>query len=871
MHSSASTAESPLFGRRTDLERLERLLMPSGALVTVVGPPGVGKTRLCSEILARSSCADRFCVLLSDVTDERGLVDALARATHTQLAADRGDAIAQVGLALSEMGEVLVLLDNVEQLLSTTSRAVSTLRASAPLARFLLTSRQRLHVTNEWVLDLDPLSVPGEEDDPLHSDAVLMLLDRVGRARGRDVDPADLPLLAEIARRLEGIPLALELFSPRIATLGAHVVALRLRGEGAIHSTGAPSASGPQRTLHDAIRTSWELLSGREREALCQLAVFSGGFTVDAALAVLSDAPDGAALDLLHGLRERSLLVVLAERPLRLSMFESIRAFARTMSATPMVDAELRRARHFAEELGHAVAQPSGAPTRALLAERQNLRAVVAWASASREPQVHALGARVLLGLQLFVDRAPLEPYLDDLEAFSAAARSTLEPTLAVGLLCAIARCKRRLGRMEEALAHQDQALVLAQTHGVNAWRGRVLSERGMIHFVRGDFVAALSDWDASTTIFEQQREDARVAVDQLRSAMALREKGDLASAVERAERAYVGARRLHQGELGALAVAELAQLRLELGDEARASTLVDEAEHAEERSLLADVAIVARRGFIDLSRDKLEVAKQRLQRALFLLSRIGYRRFEGGVLGYLGVIELESGRYLQSRALLEQACELLIDYPGARGLFASWWARLELDAGNAERARLLAADVPALAANIPLSVASHVLLHGHDAALREALTAAPLPGAKTSAYCGSLDVRLAARHFTRTAPVAATTSSSDLILQADGSAFEIAHQIFSIKKHMAMRRILVRLVERHLASPGTTLDVETLAAAGWPGERIRDDAARNRVKVAVAGLRKHGLRDILVHHGTGYSLRLDLTVEVRASLPDPG
>src|SRR5688500_2600468 len=236
-----ANATSPLFGRRTDLERLERLLMPTGALVTVVGPPGVGKTRLSSEVLARSSCADRFIVLLSDVTDHRELVDALARATHTELSADRGDPIAQVGLALGEMGEVLVLLDNVEQVLQPTASAMSTLRAAAPLARFLLTSRQRLHVANEWVLDLDPLSVPGEDDDPLQSDAVLLLLDRVARARGRDVDPADLPHLAEIARRLEGIPLALELFSPRVATLGAQAVALRLRGEGAIHTTGAPS------------------------------------------------------------------------------------------------------------------------------------------------------------------------------------------------------------------------------------------------------------------------------------------------------------------------------------------------------------------------------------------------------------------------------------------------------------------------------------------------------------------------------------------------------------------------------------------------------------------------------------------------------
>ncbi len=859
-----------MFGRRTDLERLERLLMPTGALVSIVGAPGIGKTRLATEVLSKSPCADRFVLWLADVTTDRELMEALARATHAEIDARGGDALAQVGLALGEMGELLVLFDNVEQAIEPVSRALEVLRQAAPLARFLLTSRQRLHATNEWVLELAPLGVPQADEDPSESDAVRMLVDRVERARGAAVDPTEIAHLADIARRLDGIPLAIELFSPRIATLGAEAVASSLRLEPAIHTEGPRSIGQRQRTLHDAIHTSWELLDRREREALSRLAVFAGGFTLDAALAVLSHAAEGSALDLLHGLRERSLIVTMQQHPPRFSVFESVREFAREMAPEPRDEAERLRARHFAEEVERAAASPDGATKRALMMEQENLRAIVAWGRAFDDPEARATAARILLGLQVLVDRVPLEPYLSDLESFGAAATASLEPALRVGLALATARCKRRLGRRDEALQDQDLALAIATEHGLEAWQGRVLSERGMVHFVRGDLEAALADWDASTALFERHREAARVAVDQLRASMALREKGDLLLAVERAERAYVAARRLRHPDLGALALGELAQLRLELGDEGRATALLDEAEHTEERSMLADAAIVARRGFVDLSRGKLDAAKQRLQRGLFLLSRIGYRRFEGGVLGYLGVIELLAGHADRARTLLEQACDLLRDYATARGLFSAWAARLELDASNEVRAQLLAADVPPLDPSSPLSVASHVLC-SLDSTTRARLSGAPLAGARAPAAKASLDVRLALRHFELHGAAASEAPAPDLLIVTDGSTFELGGQRWSIQKHVAMRRILIRLVEHHLAGSTEPLAVETLARAGWPGERILEAAAKNRVKVAIAGLRKHGLRDLLVHDGAGYALAPRATVEVRAALPPSG
>ena len=863
---------APLIGRTSDLERVERLLAPTGALVTIVGAPGVGKTKLASEVLARSACADRFSVLLADATSEREVLDAIVRVTYTQLEVEGGDLLSQVGHGLAEMGEILVCLDNVEQIVEPVLRALSVLRAAAPLARWLVTSRERLHDKSEWVAELQPLNVPAEGDDPRSSDAVLLLIDRVERASGKTIDEADLGALADIARRLEGIPLALELFSPRIALLGAEAVAARLALELGIHLEGPRSLDERQRTLYRAIKTSWELLGDREKDALARFSVFSGGFTVESALAVLPEGAGSSALDVLHRLRERSLIRIIGERPLRFAVFQSVRELASELSPATDGAAELRLAQHLAEEVDRVRAAPTGQNRRLLLSEHENLRKVVAWASRDPSVQAREIAARILLGMELLIDRVPLEPYLADIEAFLAAASGELSPARRVGLGLAAARCKRRLGLKQAALLEQHEALRIAQEAALEPWVARVTSELGMAYFVDGDLALALAHWVRSTEIYTRHQDDSRVLVDELRTTMALRESGASREALASAERAYVHSRRLREHEVGALVLSELAQLRLEFGDWERASTLLEEAERMPERSLLADASIVARRGFVEVEKGQSDLAKQRLQRALFLFHRIGYRRFEGGVLGYLGVTELEAGHLSRAREHLEQAGDLMRDHAVACGLWTAWLVLTEVRAQNAERARLLSFDVPALDRSTPHSVATHLLLQSLDPErAHEDLSAVFLPAAGAIAREASHDVRIALRVMRQV-----KTSSVDgaepvgLVVRADGAVFELYGQRISIAKHAAMRRILICLVEQRLGQGEQVLAVEALARAGWPGERMRDDAAKNRVKVAVAARRKLGLKEALIHDGAGYSLRADLPVEVRVSLPHP-
>jgi hypothetical protein len=200
--------------------------------------------------------------------------------------------------------------------------------------------------------------------------------------------------------------------------------------------------------------------------------------------------------------------------------------------------------------------------------------------------------------------------------------------------------------------------------------------------------------------------------------------------------------------------------------------------------------------------------------------------------------------------------------------LFGAWLSLVEGKAHNLERARLVALEVPALDADSPLSIASHILLSRDDKRAANDLADSRVRGANMAAREASLDVRLAMRVLGQTVTASDAAEPGGLLIQADGAAFELDSERISIAKHGAMRRILVRLVEQHLTQRGTALPSEALARAGWPGERIMEDAAKNRVKVAIAGLRKIGLKDALIHDGSGYSLRRDLAVEVRASLP---
>lgn len=342
-----------LIGRDAHVARVRELLS-AGRLVTITGPGGVGKTSV-ALAAARSvadSCPDG--VWLVDLTTWNGEGDpadpVLSVLSVPEAPGSPQPAGERLAAALRQRRTLLVL-DNCEHVIGPVATLLGALLAAAAGLRVLATSREPVRIRGESLFDLPPLEVP-DTDDPVKlagSAAVTLFLTRAGLPA---TDVRAVVGAAEVCRRLDGLPLALELAATRVAGLGIPELVARLslpHDRFGLLATGPRDAPARQRTLAAVIDWSWRLLSEPEQVVLRRLAVFSGGCTLDAAEAVCAsaaDVPAGPVVDLLAGLVDRSLVV---RREGRFRLLESVAAFclARLREAGEEPAVRLRHADHF--------------------------------------------------------------------------------------------------------------------------------------------------------------------------------------------------------------------------------------------------------------------------------------------------------------------------------------------------------------------------------------------------------------------------------------------------------------------------------------------------------------------------------------------
>jgi class 3 adenylate cyclase len=276
-------------GRSADLASVATRLDSGARLLTVLGPAGTGKTRLARRYgwtwLGDWPGGVYFCDL-SDARTLESVFFVVALALDVPLGKD--DPAVQLGRAISTRGRCLLILDNFEQIVPHAEASVGRWLDRAADAAFLVTSRERLHLAGEEVLPLEPLSVDAEGVE-------LFAM----RARTQKADfaltPDNRATVARVVALLDGLPLAIELAAARIHVLSPAQLLERLTDRFALLA-GARSAADRQATLRGAIDWSWNLLLPWEQSALAQCSVFEGGFTLDAAEAVLdlaswTDAP----------------------------------------------------------------------------------------------------------------------------------------------------------------------------------------------------------------------------------------------------------------------------------------------------------------------------------------------------------------------------------------------------------------------------------------------------------------------------------------------------------------------------------------------------------------------------------------------------
>ena len=326
-----------LIGRERDAAEIEALLSRY-RLVTLVGSGGVGKTSLSlqvgADLLARFPDGTWFVELAAlDRAELVGETVAAVFGLPVQGERPAADAIA----TFLRSRRVLLILDNCEHVIAAAAKLADTLLRTCSGVFLLASSREALSVSGEHayrvpLLDVPPQSMRPTAAQAVEHSAIQLFVERAASAVGRfALTDETAPIVAEICRRLDGIPLAIELAAPRLKVLKPNVLLARLNDQLHLLTAGSRTAPRRQRTLRAAIEWSYALLSEAEQAMLCRLGVFAGSFTLEAVAAVATGAPVEVAdvFDLLAGLVDKSLVVSLVDGgENRYRLLESTRAFA---------------------------------------------------------------------------------------------------------------------------------------------------------------------------------------------------------------------------------------------------------------------------------------------------------------------------------------------------------------------------------------------------------------------------------------------------------------------------------------------------------------------------------------------------------------
>ncbi len=639
--------------------RLER-----GRLVTLVGPGGAGKTRLSREAVA--GWVDRvadgvWLVELAPVTAEVEIVPAIlgALGVREPAVSDRPlaprDSLERLLDALGDR-EAILVLDNCEHLIAEVAELAERLLAACPRLRILATSREALAIAGESIVAVPPLA-----SEP----AVELFADR---ALAADPDFVVDDVAREICRRLDGLPLALELAAARLRALPAAELAARLDDRFRLLTGGSRTALPRHRTLRAVVDWSWELLCDDERRLARRLAVFGAGATVESAAAV------GGDFDGLAALVDRSLLqIVPGTTPVRYRMLETIREYGleRLEEAGELAATRDAHARHFAALADTAEPKLRGPEQKrwyALLqAERENVLAALRWlgergdargevhlavtllwfwmlsgsqnetiawldlalsVEGESDPDERAIaqGIRDIAALAAKGDAEALKRRIGELAVALEALDDRERPLLAVAkpVMAMFAGDDERAARSERAASEHPDPWVRAMLHLFRAGRseneGDVAAMAGELAAARERFSAIGDAWGLGMTLFI---DSGRLMVE-----------GDLAGAHRTLVEAQDALRDLNPDTGDGMLDFRLADIELRLGEieaaRARARRARDRRDLGRDDTAFAQ-ALIARiewvAGDLEAARAELADARERLIRKPPALPEQGHGR----------------------------------------------------------------------------------------------------------------------------------------------------------------------------------------------------------------------------------------------------
>ncbi len=385
-------------GRDREMAEL-RDLAAHHRLMTVIGAGGTGKTRLALQVageLSERHPDGVWLVELAPVTSPDLVAQEVARTLGVQ--DEPGRTIEETLLDFLRLKRLLLVLDNCEHVIGTVAGLVTTLFRSAPSLAVLATSREALGISGETVYQLPSMGIPppvSHDDHEVNDDwftaaagseAVRLFVDRASAVEPSFVlTPANAAPIADICRRLDGIPLAIELAAARVTLLSVQDIDARLGDRFRLLTGGSRTALPRQQTLQALIDWSWDLLEEIDRQLLRRLSVFVGGATLDAATAVTG----GSELETLEGigrLVDRSLVIADRGNPTRYRLLETIRQYGRDRLLAAGEVAEMRDAhlRFYLDLAERADVELRGAEMvtwlKRLDDDAENVRTALEWA-----------------------------------------------------------------------------------------------------------------------------------------------------------------------------------------------------------------------------------------------------------------------------------------------------------------------------------------------------------------------------------------------------------------------------------------------------------------------------------------------------------
>jgi predicted ATPase/DNA-binding XRE family transcriptional regulator len=691
-----------LIGREVEIERVRKLLHDGARLVTLIGPGGIGKTRLSLE--AASGLLDSFkdgvfFVALAPISE--GSLVALAIAQAVGVRETSGQSLRETLIEYLRSKKMLLVLDNFEQVVAA-APLLTEMLAAAPGLKMLVTSRARLHLYGEQQFPVPPLSLPDAParlpvEELLESEAIRLFVERARLVQPdfsiRD-NSEQAEAVAEICRRLDGLPLAIELAAARANLLAPDSMLGRLASPLELLTGGPQDLHARQQTLEGAIEWSYKLLDEDERTLFRYISVFAGGCILDAVEAVcfsgaatesLPMPPPLGALRGVESLVGKSLLQQYegSEGKPRFRMLETIHEYAARMLAKDPSEAETARSLHTRYYLG--VAEEA-------------------------EPQ--------LAGADQARWLARLEDEHDNLRAALRLSKELGGAECALRIAGALWRFWLVRGYYSEGRAHLAEALAIASNkaeehskppHSIMALRAKALNGAGILAWRQNDYGPARLFSEESLSIYRQLGDKQGIAQALNNLGNLAHRQGDYDAARSLFEESLEARRNLGDKRGIADSLNNLAMVVDEQGDYGLAHTLYEESLAV--RREVGDLRGVANSlnnlALVSWEHGDYANARSLLEESLDMYRELGDKRGIANALNNIGLVAWEMGEYDASLPFYRESLERYRELEDRQGITDCFdgLARVAGSQGDPVRAARLWGAAEALREAIGISI----------------------------------------------------------------------------------------------------------------------------------------------------------------------